>query len=99
MLEETVDTTEVEVVCLLGAVVTGVTVSTVDCVVDGITGAAGGCEIDVAVGAEDDVDEEAGVTTEAAVAILGGTIKLEEAVVAELMTAVGIGVIVTLTGD
>ena len=71
-----------------GRLSTGVTVSTVDCVVDGATGAA------------DDngtnVEEEASVVTEAATAIIGGTIVLEIVVGVGLVTAVDIGVIVTL---
>ena len=43
---------------------------------------------------ETDVDKEASVVT--AAAILGGAIVLETAVVAELVTAVDVGVIVTL---
>ena len=81
--------TEVEEVCALGSAVTGVTVNTVDCVVDGTTGAAGGNETNV--------DEEASVVTEAAAAAtLGGAIVLEIVVEAGLVTAVDVGVIVTL---
>ena len=76
--------------------VTSVTVSTVNCVSALTTGAADGSKTDVAVAAADDVDEEASVTTEAAAAILGGAITLEITVVAEFVTAVVVGVIVTL---
>ena len=88
MLEEAVVTTEVEEVCAFGSAVTGVTVSTVDCVVDGATGAANGNETDVEL--------EASVVTEAATAILGGAIVLEIVVGVGLVTAVDVGVIVTL---
>ena len=67
----------------------GVTVNTVDCVVEGTTAAAGGNETDV--------DEEASVVTAAAAAAtLGGAIVLEIVVGAGPVTAVDVGVIVTL---
>ena len=87
VLEEAVVTTEVEEVCAFGSTVTGVTVSTVDCVVDGATGAGDNNETDV--------EEEASVVTEAATAILGGTIVPEIVVGVGLVTTVDIGVIVT----
>ena len=84
-----VSTTEVAEVCVLGSVVPGVTVSTVDCVLDGTTGAADGYETDI--------DEEASVVTAAtAAATLGSAIVLEAAVGAEVVTAADVGVIVTL---
>ena len=73
----------------LGSAVMGVTVNTVDCVVEGTTAAAGGNETDV--------DEEASVVTAAAAAAtLGGAIVLEIVVGAGPVTAVDVGVIVTL---
>ena len=56
--EEVVSTTEVAAVCVLGSVVPGITVNTVDCVLDGTIGAA-----DSSV---TDIDEDASVVTEAA---------------------------------
>ena len=88
MLDKVVVTSEVEKVCAFGSAVTGVTVRTVDCVVGGATGAADGNETDV--------EKEASVVTEAATAILGGTIVLEFVVGVWLLTAVDVGVIVTL---
>ena len=88
MLEEIDDTIEIEKACSLGSAVTDVTVNTVDCVVDGTTGGANGTESDV-----DAVDS---VATEAATAILGGAIVLETVLEAGLVTAVDVGVIVTL---
>ena len=88
VLEEVVVTTEVEEVCAFGLAVTGVTVRTIDCVVGGATGAADGNETDV--------EEEASVVTEAATAILGGTIVLENEVRVWLVIAIDVGVIVTL---
>ena len=88
MLEEAVVTTEVEEVCAFKSALTGVTVSTVDSVVASTTGAADGNETDV--------EEEASVVTEAATAILGGAIVLETVVGAGPVTAVDVGIIVTL---
>ena len=84
-----VDTSEVAEVCVLGSVVPGVTVSTVDCVLDGTTKAADGNETDI--------DEEASVVTAAASATtLGSAIVLEAAVGVEVVTVADIGVIVML---
>ena len=86
---EVVSTTEVADVCVLGSVVLGVTVNTVDCVLDGTTGAADGNETDI--------DEEASVVTAAAAAAtVGSAIVLEAAVGAEVVTPAEVGVIVTL---
>ena len=91
MLEETVVTTEVEKVCAFRSAITNVTVSTVGCVANHTTGTADGNKTDV--------DEEASVVTAAAPAKLGGAIVCETAVKAELVTAVDVGVIVTLNAD
>ena len=89
MSAEIVSITEVAEVCVLGSVVPGVTVSTVDCVLDGTTGAADGNETDI--------DEETSVVTAAvAAATLGTAIILEAAVGAEVVTVADVGVIVTL---
>ena len=86
---EVVDITEVAEVCVLGLVVPGVTVSTVECELDGTTKAA---DIN-----ETDIDEEASVVTTAAGADrLGSAILLEAAVGAEVVTIADFGVIVTL---
>ena len=89
MSAEVVDSTEVAEVCVLGLVVSGLTVSTVDCVLNGTTKAADGNETDI--------DEEATVVkAAAATATLGSAIVLEAAVGAEVVTVVDVGVIVTL---
>ena len=86
---EVVDTTGVTEVCVLGSVVPGITVSTVDCVLDGTRGAADGNE--------PDIDEEASVVTAAAAATtLGSALVLETVVGAEVVTVADVGVIVTL---
>ena len=86
---EVVDTTEVAKVRVLGSVVLGVTVSTVDCVLDGTTRADHTNE--------KDIDEEASVVAAAAAAAtLGSAIVLETAVKAEVVTVADVGVIVTL---
>ena len=86
---EVVSTTEVAEVSVLGSVVPGVTVSTVDCVLDGTTGAADGNETDI--------DKEASVVTAAAAATtLGSAIIFEAAMGADVVTVANFGVIVTL---
>ena len=88
MLEELVVTIEVEELCVFESAVTNVTLRTVDCVVGGATGAADDNETDV--------EEKTSVVTKAATAILGSTIVLEIVVKVWLVTAVDVGVIVTL---
>ena len=89
MSAEIVSTTEIAGVCILGSVVSCVTVSTVYCVLDGTTGAADGNETDI--------DEKTSVViAAAAAATLGGEIVPEIVVKAGLVTAVDVGVIVTL---
>ena len=88
MSAEVGDTTEVVKVRVLGSVVQGVTVSTVDCVLGGTTRAANGNETDI--------DEKASVVTAAAAAAtLGSAIVLETAVGAEVVTVAN-GIFVTL---
>ena len=89
MSAEIVSTTEIAGVCILGSVVPCVTVSTVDCVLDGTTGAADGNETDIDI-------KTSVVIAAAATASLGGAILLEIMVGAGLVTAVDVGVIVTL---
>lgn len=55
--------------------------------------------MDIAVKAANDGDEEASVTTQAAAARYGGAITYDTAAGAELVTAVGVGVIVTLNAE
>ena len=86
---EVVSTTEVAGVCKLGSVVPCVTVSTVDCLLDGTTGAADSNETDIDI-------KTSVVIAAAATASLGGAILLEIMVGAGLVTAVDVGVIVTL---
>ena len=89
MSAKLVSTTEVAGVCILKSVVPCVTVSTVDCVLDGTTGAADGNKTDI--------DEETSVViAAAAAATLGSAIVPEIVVEAGLVTAVDVGVIVTL---
>ena len=83
---EVVSTTDVAEICVLGSVVPGVTVSTVDCVLDGTTGAADGNETDI--------NEEVSVVTgAAAAATLGSAIILEAAMGADVVTVADVGVI------
>ena len=89
MSAEVVNSTEVAEVCILGSVVPCVTVSTVNCVLDCTTGAADGNKTYI--------DEEISVVIAAALAaILGGAIVIEIVVRAGLVTAVDVGLIVTL---
>ena len=87
---EVVDTTEVAKVCALQSVVTGVTVSTVDCVLDGTTWAGNGNETDI--------DEEVRVVTaETVAATLSNAIGIEAAMWDEIVTVADVGFIVTLS--
>ena len=86
---EVVSTTEVAEICVLGSVVPGVTVSTVDCVLDGTTEAADGNETDI--------DEKTSLVTAAAAAgTLGSAIILEAAMGADVVTVADVSLIVTL---
>ena len=89
MSADVVDSTEVAKVCVIGSVVPGVTVSTVDCVLDGTTIAADGNETDID-------EKNSVVTAAAAAATLGSAIVLEAAVGSEVVTAADVGVIVML---
>ena len=84
-----VDTTDVAKVRVLGSVVPGVTVSTVDCVLNDKIRAADGNETDF-------YEEASNVTAAVSAASLGSAIVLETAVGAEILT-VADGVIVTYT--
>ena len=90
VLEEAVDTTEVEEVIAFWSVVTGVTVNTVDCFVKGATEASDGNNTDV--------EREDTVVTTEAIEILSGVIVLEFVDGVGLVTAIDIVVIVTFNG-
>lgn len=81
---------------MLTSVVTGVSVSTLDCVVNGPTQAACGFATDDAVRAAHDVYSKASVVIEAKAAILGGASTFETALKAELVIAVLVCVIIRL---
>lgn len=80
-------TTEVAEVCVLGSIVLGVTVSTVDDLLDGTTKTTDGNETNI--------DEKASVTGAAEAATLGSAIVNEVAVNEEVVTVPDVGVIVT----
>ena len=67
-----------------------------DFVVNGKTQEANGCKTNVAVKAENNVNENTGVTTKAAAVIFSGASTFETAVEAELVTAVGVSIIIKL---